>query len=254
MAERSGVVPGVEFDSVSVKIGRQRVLHDVSFSAGPGITCLVGNNGSGKSTVLRAAATLIPVHGTIRIGGHRTSTVVGVTAARRRLGYLSAEGGGAPQHTVEEAVTYAAWLQRVPRGRRTASVRDAISRVGLTSRRGERLGALSTGLRQRARLAQVLVHEPEVLLLDEPTSAVDPEHRTVVREILGALGADRTVLLSTHLGEDVEHAADQVVVLGDGSVRWSGSSADFLAVGDPLPADRGTASPFERSLGALVGR
>lgn len=253
MTEQSWVGPAVAFESVTVRIGRHRVLRDVSFSAGAGVTCLVGNNGSGKSTVLRAAATLAPFEGTVRLGGQITSSAAGVRAARRRLGYLSAEDMGSPQHTVEEAVTYAAWLQRVPRDRRSASVREAVRLVGLGTRRNDRLGTLSTGLRRRALLAQVLVHEPEVLLLDEPTSAVDPEHRTVFREILGGLGSNRTVLFSTHLGEDVEHAANQVVVLGDGRVQWTGASRDFLAAGENPDAGSGAESPFERSLRVLVG-
>lgn len=251
--ERSPGPPGVEFESVTVRLGRQIVLHGVTFAADAGVTCLVGNNGSGKATVLRAAATLVPVQGEVRIAGEPTSSRLGVEAARRRFGYLSAEATGTGQHSVEEAVTYAAWLQHVPRHRRRAWVVDAIDQVGLGARRGDHLDALSTGLRRRALLAQALVHRPAVLLLDEPTAAVDPEHRTVFREILGRLGSDRTVVFSTHLSEDVEHAAHQVVALGEGQVRWTGTSEEFFVAGESCSAGRKTESRFERSLRVVAG-
>jgi ABC-2 type transport system ATP-binding protein len=229
---------GVTAHALGVSLRGRRVLDDVSFNAPQGALALVGNNGAGKSTLLRVLATLQPAEGSITAGGRDLTTWSGVRSARRTLGYLPAEADAPAAHTVIDAVTYGAWLTRVPRARRAQAVDRAIELVGLTARRGDRLTTLSSGLRARALIARAVVHEPALVLLDEPTAAIDPEQRGEIRRMIRQLAADRMVVFSTHLAEDIEHAADHALVLRDGAVAWAGPSPDLLALG--RTAARGT--------------
>ena len=241
---------GIDVAGLTVSFRGTRVLDDVSFSAPRGALAVVGNNGAGKSTLLRVLATLEPATGSVVVDGHDICSWTGVRAARRRLGYLSAEPDAPASHTIVDAATYGAWLMRVPAARRAEAVDRAIDLVGLSDRRTDRLTVLSSGLRQRALLARALVHDPAVVLLDEPTAAVDPEQRTEIRRTIRLLAADRVVVFSTHLIEDVEHAADHVLVLQQGTSVWCGPAADLLAIGRDAAkgSDDGT---LEAALGSF---
>lgn len=227
----TGSQGGIDVAGLTVSLGGALVLDGVAFAVPRGALALVGNNGAGKSTLLRVLATLQPAGGTVIVDGQDLTTWAGVRAARRRLGYLPAEPDAPASHTVVDAATYGAWLMRVPRAERTEAVNRAIELVGLSDRRTDRLTVLSSGLRQRALLARTLVHDPTVVLLDEPTAAVDPEQRTEIRRTIRLLAADRVVVFSTHLIEDVEHAADHALVLQHGTSAWCGPAADLVAIG-----------------------
>lgn len=242
--------------SLTVHLGGRRALDGVSFDAPSGALALVGNNGAGKSTLLRVLSTLQAAEGAIEVDGLDLTTWAGARAARRTLGYLPADDGAPATHTVADAARYGAWLMRVPARRREEAVDRAVALVGLTDRRHDRLTTLSSGLRQRALLARALVHDPRLVLLDEPTAAVDPEQRSEIRRTIRHLAADRIVVFSTHLAEDVEHGADHALVLREGALAWSGTAADLLDLGRAAArgSDDGTLEAALRSFDPAAPR
>jgi ABC-2 type transport system ATP-binding protein len=229
------------------------VVQDVSFDLERGVVVLAGPNGSGKSTVLRVLATLHPFDGQASLLGCDLSTGPGRREARRNLGFLPQEADFPRDFTVAEAVAYAAWLQRVPVGRRAAAVEQALSAVEVVERSGQALEDLSTGLRRRVFLAQAIVHAPPVLLLDEPTAGVDTEHRAAFRRLVRRLAEDRLVLLSTHLTEEIEFLADRLLVMGSGRIRFDGTPAELEAVAGTTAGDERRVEAALRRLTELPG-
>jgi ABC-2 type transport system ATP-binding protein len=243
---------------LTVRIGGRTVLDDVSWRVGQGVVALVGPNGSGKTTLLSVLATLRPARsGSVHLCGHDLRTVAGAAAARARLGYLPQEPTALGHLTVAEAVEYAAWLKRVPRRRRADLVTAALVDLDLVERAHDRMGRLSGGTRQRAHIAQAVVHRPDVLLLDEPSTAVDAEHRVDLRHTLRRLAAGRLVVLSTHLTEDVELLADRVCALAGGRLAFDGTPDELVALGAADAERTGAAEParaIERGLRAVAAR
>jgi ABC-2 type transport system ATP-binding protein len=144
------------------------------------------------------------------------------------VGYLPQNADFPGHFTVEEAVTYSAWLRGIKARRRREAVQTVIDGLDLGSQAGTRLKFLSGGNRQRAYIAQAIVHDPAVLLLDEPTTGIDVEHRIELRELLGRVGRDRCVVMSTHHTEDIELLSQRVVSLRAGRVVFDGTPADLI--------------------------
>ncbi|MEX0768340.1 MAG: ATP-binding cassette domain-containing protein [Microthrixaceae bacterium] len=221
---------GLRIESLTVRYAGTTALDGISISAGSGVIAIVGPNGSGKSTLLNAAATLLrPASGRILIDDADITTVGGRRHARRSIGYVPQRPEFTGHYTVGDAVRYAAWLHRIPRRNTDAATASAIAATGLTDWRGKRLKDLSGGTRQRVFIAQAIVCQPAVLLFDEITVGVDAEHRVALRRLIRSLAQHRTVLLSTHLTEDVELLADRVIALDYGRVLFDGPPAKLLA-------------------------
>lgn len=178
-----------------------------------------------------------PFEGEASLAGCDLSTSRGRREARRLLGFLPQEADFPRDFTVAEALTYAAWLQRVHAERRPHVVEAALLAVDLGDRAGQPLKDLSTGLRRRVFLAQAIVHSPPVLLLDEPTAGVDTEHRAAFRRLVRRLAEERLVVLSTHLTEEIEFLADRLLVLGAGRVRFDGTPAELEDLAGPVTTD-----------------
>lgn len=154
----------------------------------------------------------------------------GLLGLRRRLGFLPQDFGYYPSFTVAEFVQYAAWLKKVPDGAIVAAAEAAIERVDLTDRAGEKLKSLSGGMLRRAGIAQAIVHRPALLILDEPSVGLDPEQRVSFRRMIRDLAADASVVIGTHLVEDVVATCDSVIVLHDGQALYVGSVDGFVAL------------------------
>lgn len=210
--------------------GRRRALDGLSFTAGPGVTGLLGPNGAGKTTLIRMLATVLaPDGGTLRLLGRDPSAER--LEIRRRLGYLPQEPGFHRAFTVFEFVDYVAILKEiVDRRERHDEVRRVIGETGLAEVSGKRIRALSGGMRRRVGIAQALLGEPELILLDEPTAGLDPEQRLRFRELISRIGERRTVLLSTHQTEDVAALCGRVVVLDGGRCVFEGTPEDLRRV------------------------
>lgn len=171
-------------------------------------------------------------------------------ALRRRIGYLPQEFGYYKRFTVREFVEYMAWLKEVPKADIPAAVQRAVERVGLADRADARLKTLSGGMVRRVGIAQALVNDPAVLLLDEPTVGLDPAQRLRFRELLQELGTDTCVVVSTHLVEDVGAACTHVVLLAEGRLVFQGTPEGLAAAA--WPRTRGRHPAGTRLLGAAA--
>jgi ABC-2 type transport system ATP-binding protein len=215
---------------VGRKFGAAWALRDVSLDLAPGVTGLLGPNGAGKTTLLRLLATALPPSdGEIRVLGLDPAVPAERTEVRRRLGYLPQEVGFPRTFTAFAFVDYIAVLKEWTQpDRRHAEVRRVLELVGLGGQSAKRVRAMSGGQRRRVALAQALLGSPEVLVLDEPTTGVDPEQRAALRTVLAELARTSTVVLSTHQTEDVAALCDRVVVLDDGYVRYDGQVTELV--------------------------
>lgn len=240
-------VPTIEITDVHKKFGRTTALADLSFDAPAGITGLLGPNGAGKTTLLRMAATVLaPDAGHIRMLGWDPSLSDERLAIRRRLGYMPQEPGFHRSFTSFEFVDYIAILKEMTeRKARHDEVRRVLDLVGLEGVKDRKIKTLSGGMRRRVALAQALLGDPDLLVLDEPTAGLDPEQRLRFREIVSERAADRTVLLSTHQTEDVAALCPRVVVMLDGAALFDGTPkglADVAAGRVWLAAERSSAA------------
>src|SRR6266571_4138660 len=218
--------PSVRARDLRMTFGRTRALDGVSFDLVPGVTGLLGPNGAGKTTLLRILATVsAPDAGSLEALGLDPRRGGGRLALRGRLGYMPQEPGFHARFTAFEFVDYVAILKELhQRHARHQEVRRVLEAAGLGAVRRKQIKALSGGMRRRVALAQALLGDPDLLVLDEPTAGLDPEQRLRFRELVSRLGEGRTVLLSTHQTEDVTALCHQVLVLHHGAVRFDGTT------------------------------
>jgi ABC-2 type transport system ATP-binding protein len=226
--------PTVTATAVSKRFGPKVALAGVDLDLAPGITGLLGPNGAGKTTLLRILATVLAAdRGTLDVLGHDPTDGDGRLAIRRRLGYLPQEPGFHRSFTAFEFVDYVAILKEwADRKARHDEVRRVLTLVGLEPVMGTAIKKLSGGMRRRVAIAQSLLGDPDLLVLDEPTAGLDPEQRLRFRELLSAVAARSTVLLSTHQTDDVAALCNRVVVLLGGEVRFTGTPAELAALAD----------------------
>ncbi|HWS34463.1 MAG TPA: ABC transporter ATP-binding protein [Actinoplanes sp.] len=219
---------------LSKHYGSRTALHSVDLTINGGVTGLLGPNGAGKSTLLRCLATaLAPDGGSIRVSGFDPSVPAQRTEARRRIGYLPQNPGLYPNFTAYDLLDYVAVLKEITATRRRrAEVRRVLDEVELTDRAKTKVRKLSGGMRQRLGLAQALLGDPALVILDEPTVGLDPEQRMLFRALISRLGEHRTVLLSTHQTEDVGALCERVVVMSGGRVIFEGSPRELAGVAD----------------------
>jgi ABC-2 type transport system ATP-binding protein len=201
----------------------------LTLDIGGGVTGLLGPNGAGKTTLMRMLATVLaPTSGRLAVLGLDPSDPEQRTDVRRRLGYMPQEPGFHRQFTAFEFVDYVAILKEMTDTRaRHREVRRVLEKVGLGDVAGRRIRKLSGGMRRRVALAQSLLGDPELLVLDEPSAALDPEQRLRFREIVSELGEGRIVLVSTHQTEDVAALCQRVIVLRDGEAAFDGTPAEL---------------------------
>ena len=242
----------VHAEGLRVRAGRHLAVDGLDLALGQGVHGLLGPNGAGKTTLMRALATVVrPAGGRLTLLGETVDARADLRRVRRGLGYLPQQFGFYPRFTVREFVEYMAWLKEMPRSAVPGAVQRAIDRVGLAAKADARMKTLSGGMLRRAGIAQAIVNDPAVLLLDEPTVGLDPEQRMDFRTLLREVGADSCVLVSTHLVEDVAAACTDVVMINEGRLLYQGTPADLMAQGEQ--GDAGD-SPAERGYSALLRR
>ncbi len=241
----------VEIADLTRRFGRTMAVAGVSLETGPGVFGLLGPNGAGKTTLLRAMATVIaPTSGTLRLLDRDPGQYGQRRDIRRRLGYLPQNLGYYPSFTVAEFVEYFALLKDMPAARVPAAVAAAVERVDLGSRAKAKLRTLSGGMLRRVGIAQAIVNSPELLLFDEPTAGLDPEQRVHFRGLLRELGQRATVVVSTHLVEDVGAACAEVALMDTGRIVFHGTPGELIACGEGTTA-AGDA-PLERGYSAVL--
>ena len=218
------VTPAIELDHVSRWYGNVVAVNDISFSLGPGVTGLLGPNGAGKSTLLHLMAGLLaPSAGRVLVGG---ATAWRRPAMYRDIGLVPEREAVHPYLTGVEFVRLNARLQGVAEP--DAAAARAIATVDLTDAGSRPIGTYSKGMRQRAKLAGALVHDPTVLLLDEPFNGMDPRQRLHMMRLLRSMAAEgRTILFSSHILEEVERLADSILVVYAGRLAAAG---DFRSI------------------------
>jgi ABC-2 type transport system ATP-binding protein len=209
--------------------GKVRALDDVSLTIPPGILGLLGANGAGKTTLMRLLTGLIrPDSGRITIGGHDMATAKGRLAVQRVLGYLPQDLGMYPDLSAREFLDYVALLKGLDdRSHRRRRVGELLELVHLADVGERKLRGFSGGMRRRVGIAQALLNDPELLIVDEPTAGLDPEERIRFRTLLSQLAERRTVVLSTHIVDDVAQTCTELAVLGQGRLIYRGTVADL---------------------------
>lgn len=215
---------------VKVYGGKVQALDGVDLKIPTGMFGLLGPNGAGKTTLMRIlAGILTPTSGSARVGDHDLSTESGRRATKRILGYLPQELGLYPDLTAAEFLDYIGVLKGLgDKGARRRRVRELLDVVGLGDVGGRKLKGFSGGMKRRVGIAQALLNDPRLLIVDEPTAGLDPEERIRFRNLLSDLAGNRTVLLSTHIVEDVAQTSRNLAVMSKGEVLFKGTAGELI--------------------------
>jgi ABC-type multidrug transport system ATPase subunit len=205
-----------------------KALDDVTLSIPKGMFGLLGPNGAGKSTLMRSIATLqTPTSGSIRFGG--IDVIRTPEQLRRVLGYLPQDFGVYPRVSAYDMLNHMAVLKGIANGReRKETVEALLNQVNLWPVRGKALAGFSGGMRQRFGIAQALIGNPELIIVDEPTAGLDPEERNRFLNLLAEVGENVVVILSTHIVEDVTDLCPRMAVLAGGKVQLEGTPAELM--------------------------
>ncbi|MGD0441314.1 MAG: ABC transporter ATP-binding protein [Acidimicrobiales bacterium] len=240
----------IDIDHLTRRFGRTQAVVGVDLQVGLGVFGLLGPNGAGKTSLLRMMATVLqPSSGSLRLLGRDPHNYGERREIRRRLGYLPQNLGYYPGFTVVEFVEYFALLKEMSPARIPAAVAEAVERVELGEKARSKLRTLSGGMLRRVGIAQAIVNDPELLLLDEPTAGLDPEQRVQFRAVLRELGERSTVVVSTHLVEDVGAACTEVALIDRGNIAFRGTPDELTERG----AGYGLGdSPLERGYSAVL--
>ncbi len=226
----------IEIKNITKYYGTQKALDDVSVSIDKGeVVGLLGPNGAGKSTLMKIITSFIPpTSGTITVNGFDVQD--DSLKTRRLIGYLPENNPLYLDMYVKEYLRFVLGVYHRNNNKNTV-VKDMIDLTGLGPEQNKKIGALSKGYRQRVGLAQALIHDPEILILDEPTSGLDPNQLVEIRKIIAELGKRKTVILSTHIMQEVEAICGRVVIIDRGKIvaddstgtlsKLSGSSVRF---------------------------
>ncbi len=207
-----------------------QALRGIDLEIGSGMFGLVGPNGAGKTTLMRILAGLLrPTSGRVSVLGQDVSTAHGKLAVKAVLGYLPQELGLYPDLSAREFLEYIALLKGVrDRKERNRQLAELLELVGLSEDAGRRLRTFSGGMKRRVGIAQALLGKPQLLIVDEPTSGLDPEERVRLRNLLAEMSARCTVILSTHIVEDVSQSCNDMAVIHLGRILFRGSPADLI--------------------------
>ncbi|ASF09886.1 putative ABC transporter ATP-binding protein [Nocardia brasiliensis NBRC 14402] len=214
--------------------GRNVALDEIDLTVTEGMTGLLGTNGAGKTTLIRIlTGTIRPSAGTVAVCGHDMATTAGRTAVKRLLGYLPQELALYPDLTGREFLDYVALLKGIDdKRRRRSQIDNLLDRVGLDAVATQRIERYSGGMKRRLGIAQTLLGDPKLIIVDEPTAGLDPEERIRFRTLLGQLGGDRIVVLSTHILDDVAHSCPMAAVLTEGRLAYHGTTGGLVALAD----------------------
>ena len=203
-------------------------VNNLSYTMDTGVYGLLGVNGAGKTTLMRMLCTLLtPTSGTIPWDGQDIFSLG--SAYRNLLGYLPQDFGYYPDFSVQDYLLYIASIKGLRPATARQRMQNLLEQVGLTQVRRQKMKKLSGGMKRRAGIAQAMLNDPKILILDEPTAGLDPKERIRFRNLISELAENRLVLLSTHIVSDVEYIADQILLMKDGSLVHHGTSQQLLA-------------------------
>ncbi len=216
-------------EGVSKSFGGVTAVADISVTVDRGqVVGFLGPNGAGKSTTMRMITQYLePDRGQIRLDGVPLSE--SGRAAKRRIGYLPENNPLYSDMLVAEYLGFVASLREVPGPERGQSIEQAVAATGIESVYYRPIGELSKGYRQRVGLAQAILHQPDLLILDEPTEGLDPNQRVEIRRLISSLGKDRTVILSTHVLSEVQHTCSRLLIIHQGRIAAEGGVSELVA-------------------------
>ena len=215
----------IEVKQVTKNYGTQKALNDVSFKVNPGhIVGFLGPNGAGKSTMMKIITCFIPqTSGDVSVCGY--DVIENPIEVKRQVGYL-------PEHNplyldmyVKEYLDFVGGVYKIDN--RKARINEMIGMVGLEVEQNKKIGALSKGYRQRVGLAQAMIHDPKVLILDEPTTGLDPNQLEEIRGLIKTIGKEKTIMLSTHIMQEVEAICDQTIIINQGKIVADDKTTDL---------------------------
>lgn len=206
-----------------------KILDDINLSIGDGIYGLLGENGAGKSTLMKILVTLLqPTMGTVEISGMKLERQ-NYEPIKKMIGYLPQELGLYPNLTVQESLEYVGILNGMKKEDYKRQIEYYLEKTSLLEHRNKKNRQLSGGMKRRVGLVQALLHNPSILIVDEPTTGLDPEERIRIRNLLVDFANDRTVLFSTHLTEDLAATCDKLGILKKGKLVYNGSISSLIA-------------------------
>lgn len=208
----------IEVKEISKRYGSQLAVSNVSFSVSTGeIVGFIGPNGAGKSTTMKIiTGTLPPDNGSVLIND--LPSIEKMKEIRRIIGYLPENNPLYLEMYIKEYLGYVAGLYHITGKEARQRIPEVMEMTGLLPEAGKKIGMLSKGYRQRVGLAQALIHDPEILILDEPTSGLDPNQLVEIRKLISSIGKEKTVLLSTHILQEVEAICDRVIIINRGEI------------------------------------
>lgn len=217
----------LKIDRVTKNYGSKIACDRLSITLKKGVYGLLGANGAGKTTLMRMMCGILnPTSGSISYDGIDVSR----EEYRDVLGYLPQDFGYYPEFTAQDFMMYVAALKGIPKSRAKAETAGLLEIVSLKNEAKKKIKTFSGGMKQRLGIAQALLNDPKILVLDEPTAGLDPKERIKFRNIISRMGADRIILLSTHIVSDVEHIANTILIMKNGQLIHEGSLEEILAV------------------------
>ena len=216
----------IKIQHLTKSYGFQKAVDDISFSVSTGeILGFLGPNGAGKTTTMKMITNYIPMDtGEVLIDGRSVQT----GEMQRHIGYLPENNPLYPEMPVMDYLAFCAALQRVPKADIPQRVREMVRVCGLDIEKHKKIGELSKGYRQRVGLAQAMIHDPAILILDEPTTGLDPNQIVEIRELIRQLGRQKTVILSTHILPEVEVTCDRILIINRGKIVADGPKAQVV--------------------------
>ena len=243
----------IQVDRLTKRYGSFKAVDGITFSVGRGeIVGLLGPNGAGKTTTMRVLTTFLgPTSGRATLAGH--DVLDEPLEVRRRVGYLPENVPLYLEMRVREYLLYRAKLKDVPRSRRRAAINEVIARCQLGDVEERILGHLSKGYRQRVGLAESMVHDPDILILDEPTAGLDPIQIREVRALIRELGDRHTILLSTHIMSEVEAVCGRVIIIARGKIAVDDRLDRLRSESSIILEARGPADAMRRGLEIIPG-
>jgi len=205
----------IRVESLTKVYGQQKAVNGISFSAEPGVLGFLGPNGAGKSTTMKILTCFIPqTSGKASVCGFDVETES--LEVRKHIGYLPESNPLYLDMYVKESLAFIAGIHKMASPQKR--IAEIIEQTGLGPEQHKKIGQLSKGYRQRVGLAQAILHDPEVLILDEPTSGLDPNQLIGIRQLILDLGKTKTVILSTHIMQEVEAVCNQVIIINKGNI------------------------------------
>lgn len=217
----------LELNNLTRRFGDFTAVDHINLTMDSGVYGLLGVNGAGKTTLMRMLCTLLkPTGGSISCNGKDIFKMDG--EYRALLGYLPQDFGFYPEFTVQDYLLYIATIKGLRPAAAKKKVRELLPQVGLTKAAGRKMKKLSGGMKRRAGIAQAMLNNPKILILDEPTAGLDPNERIRFRNLISELSEERLVLLSTHIVSDIEYIANEIWLMKDGKLMHTGTAHEII--------------------------